>query len=162
MRVSRTGSSRLRELNGACAESTRTRHRCERPTSVSSPAEGGGCQPPPGWGCVYACTTRGSPRSAHHQGSFRHAEDAAGNHETLDLARPLIDLGDLRVAVVALHGKLLGVAVAAEDLDRLRGLPPGHLRREQLRLRTLLRVPAALLLQPCGAVHEQPSGVDLH
>src|SRR6266511_3420423 len=71
------------------------------------------------------------------------AEDRPGDHETLDLARPLVDLRDLGVAVVALDRELLGVAVAAQNLDRLRRLPARHLRREQLRLRALLRVPRA-------------------
>src|SRR4051794_26928767 len=90
------------------------------------------------------------------------AEDRARDHEPLDLARPLVDLRDLRVAVVALDRELLRVAVAAEDLDRLRRLAAGHLRGEELRLRALLRVRAALLLQPRGTQHEQPRGVDLH
>src|SRR5438132_14067877 len=51
-------------------------------------------------------------------------EDRPGDHEPLDLARPLVDLRDLRVAVVALNRKLLGVPVSAEDLDRLARLPP--------------------------------------
>src|SRR5438874_12003017 len=82
------------------------------------------------------------------------AEDRAGDHEPLDLARPLVDLGDLRVAVVALHRKLLRVAVAAEDLDGLPSLPPRGLRRKELSLRALLPVRPALLLQPCRPVDE--------
>src|SRR5262249_28823808 len=89
------------------------------------------------------------------------AEDRAGDDEPLDLARPLVDLGDLCVAVVPLHRELLRVPVAAEDLDGLRGLAPRHLRRVQLRLGALLRVGPALLLQPGGAVDEQARGVDL-
>ena len=50
------------------------------------------------------------------------AEQRPRDHEPLDLARALVDLGDLRVAVVALGRELLRVAVAAEDLDRLAGL----------------------------------------
>ena len=46
------------------------------------------------------------------------AEDPAGDHEPLDLARPLADLGQLGVAQVALDLVLLDVAVAAVDLDR--------------------------------------------
>src|SRR3954463_2066955 len=81
--------------------------------------------------------------------SLRQAEDRASDHEALDLARALVDLRDLRVAVVALDRKLLRVAVAAEHLDRLGGLAARHLGREQLRLRPLLGVPPALLLEPC-------------
>src|SRR5215218_1591198 len=65
------------------------------------------------------------------------AEDLARDHQALDLARALVDLRDLRVAVVALERELLRIPVAAEDLDRLRGLAARHLRREQLRLRAL-------------------------
>ena len=57
--------------------------------------------------------------------------DAADRRAPLDLARALVDLGDLRVAVVALDRELLRVAVAAEDLDRLRrsGGAPSPRRR---------------------------------
>src|SRR3712207_8938909 len=51
--------------------------------------------------------------------SLHDALPISRDHEPLDLARPLVDLGDLRVAVVALDGELLRVAVAAQDLDRL-------------------------------------------
>ena len=88
-------------------------------------------------------------------------EDLARDHEPLDLARALVDLGDLRVAVVALDRELLRVAVAAEDLDRLRGLAPRHLGREQLRLRALLGVRRAGRLQPRRPIDEQARGVDL-
>src|SRR5947208_12796135 len=88
-------------------------------------------------------------------------EDRARDHEPLDLARPLVDLGDLRVAVVALDRELLRVAVAAEDLDRLAGLAARHLGREELRLRAGLGVRPLRLLQPRGAVDEQTSSVDL-
>ena len=54
----------------------------------------------------------------------RQTENRACDHEALDLARALVDLGDLGVAVVALDRELLRVAVAAEDLDRLARLPP--------------------------------------
>src|SRR5439155_17390146 len=66
------------------------------------------------------------------------AEDRARDDDALDLARPFVDLGDLRVAVVALDGELLRVAVAAENLDRLRRLAARHLGREELRLRARL------------------------
>src|ERR671925_1043174 len=88
-------------------------------------------------------------------------EDRAGDHEPLDLTRPLVDLRDLRVAVVPLDRELLRVAVAAEDLDRLRRLAARHLGRIELRLRALLRVRPPLLLQPGGAVDEQAGGADL-
>src|SRR4051812_37859280 len=78
------------------------------------------------------------------------AKQGAGDHEPLDLGRALVDLGDLGVAVVALGRELLGVAVAAEDLDRLAGLAAGDPRCEQLRLRSLDGVRAPGVLQSCG------------
>src|SRR5919205_3803594 len=88
-------------------------------------------------------------------------EDRPRDDDALDLARALVDLGDLRVAVVALDRELLRVPVAAEDLDRLAGLPAGRLGGEELRLRALLAVRPALLPEPRGAVDEQARGVDL-
>src|SRR5215210_321630 len=88
-------------------------------------------------------------------------EDRARDHEALNLARSLVDLGDLRVAVEALDRELLRVAVPAEHLDRLAGLAARHLGREQLRLRALLGVRSTLLLQPRRAVDEQARRVDL-
>src|SRR5207253_8009311 len=95
------------------------------------------------------------------QSPLRQAEDRARDHEALDLARPLVDLGDLRVSVVALDRELLRVAVAAEDLDRLGRLTPGHLRGEQLRLRPRLGMRLPTLLQLGSSVDEQARGVDL-
>ena len=65
---------------------------------------------------------RGSAPAGSGATPHRLAEQRAGDHEPLDLARALVDLGDLGVAVVALGRELLRVAVAAEDLDRLAGL----------------------------------------
>src|ERR671927_2030609 len=88
-------------------------------------------------------------------------EDRPRDDDALDLARPLVDLGDLRVPVVALDRELLRVAVAAEDLDRLRRLPPRRLRGEKLRLRAQLRVRLAVLLRDGRAIDEQARRVDL-
>src|SRR5207253_1870951 len=93
--------------------------------------------------------------------ALREAEDRARDHEALDLARALVDLRDLRVAVIALDRELFRVAVAAEDLDRLGGLPARRLRGEELRLRALLAVRQALLAAPGGPVDEQACRVDL-
>src|SRR5437764_950826 len=82
------------------------------------------------------------------------SEDRARDHEAVDLARPFVDLRDLGVAVIALDRKLLRVPVATENLDRLAGLAPRHLRREQLRLRAGLGVRLTLLLQPRRAIDE--------
>src|SRR4051795_4017664 len=83
------------------------------------------------------------------------------DHEPLDLARALVDLGHLRVAVVALGRELLRVAVAAEDLDRLARPLARDPAREQLRLRTLDRVRMARLLQARRAPDERARGLDL-
>src|SRR5919197_6299561 len=93
--------------------------------------------------------------------AHRFAEQRAGDDEALDLAGALVDLRDLGVAVVALGGELLRVAVAAEHLDRLAGLAPGHGAGEQLRLRALDRVRAAGLLEPRRAPCERARRLDL-
>src|SRR4051794_41201703 len=80
------------------------------------------------------------------------SQQATGNHQPLDLAGALVELGDLGVAVVALDGELLRVAVAAEDLDRLAGLASRDRGGEQLGLRALDGVRAARLLEPRGSV----------
>src|SRR5437764_3891389 len=89
------------------------------------------------------------------------AEDRAGDHEPLDLARALVDLGDLGVAVIALGRELLRVAVTAEDLDRLAGLAAGDGRGEELGLRTLDRVQAPRVLEASGAPGQRPGRLDL-
>src|SRR6266508_520919 len=79
------------------------------------------------------CASRGHrpPRSLDRQ------PKATTDHEALDLARPLADLEDLRVAIETGHGGGVDEAVAAEDLRRLsrrgnrrlRGVELGHRRR---------------------------------
>src|SRR3954447_11494571 len=68
--------------------------------------------------------------------------------EPLDLGGALVDLGDLGVAVVALHRELAGVAVAAEHLDRVPGHLAGDLRGKQLGRGALEGVRAAGGLGP--------------
>src|SRR5207302_8905345 len=58
---------------------------------------------------------------------LRRAHDLARDHHSLDLGRPLVDLGDLGVAEVALVRILLYVPRTAEGLHRLRRRP--HRRR---------------------------------
>src|SRR4051794_722773 len=89
------------------------------------------------------------------------SQEAAGDDQALDLARALVELGDLRVAVVALGGELAGVAVAAEDLDRLAGLAARDGGGEELGLRALDGVRAAGLLQAGGAVGQRAGALDL-
>src|SRR5215469_16139511 len=62
---------------------------------------------------------RKSSANAGEKKRARLAQHLAGDHEPLDLLRPLVDLRDLRVAHEALDRVLLDVAVAAQDLYRL-------------------------------------------
>src|SRR3990172_8166474 len=90
------------------------------------------------------------------------AQQLPRNHEPLDLARPLADFAQLRVAEHPLDRVVLDVSVAPVDLDRLRGHPHRRLAREQLPHRGLLLERQALILPPRRAVHEQPRRLDLH
>ena len=49
------------------------------------------------------------------------AQHVGGDDDALNFAGAFVDFGDARVAVVPLDAVLDGVAVAAEDLDRLVG-----------------------------------------
>src|ERR1700750_745730 len=86
-------------------------------------------------------------------------QQCARYDEALDLRRALVDLGDLGVAVVALGRELLRVPVAAEDLDRLAGLAARDGGGEQLRLRALDAVRAAVLLQARRAPGQRAGGL---
>src|SRR5947209_7673273 len=79
--------------------------------------------------------------------------ELAGDQQALDLARPLPDLQDLRVAVEPGDGGLLHEAVAAVDLDGLAGAGHRDFGRVQLRDGRLRLVRPALLLQPRRLVH---------
>src|SRR5919204_2855992 len=159
MRVRRTGSSRRRRLTRGRSGRTlsaRNRNARVRMIAVSSIAVGGGCCPHPG-GDARAYTylrLRG-------ERPLRQPEDRARDDEPLNLARPLVDLRDLRVPVVALDRKLLRVAVTAENLDCFGRLPARHLRGEELRLRPRLGMGFALMLQPSSPINEESCGVDL-
>src|SRR5699024_7213520 len=63
---------------------------------------------------------------------FLLAENVAGDNDALDLTRALVDLGDLGIAHHALNRVILGVAVAAVDLDCLGGDLHGSFGGEQL------------------------------
>ena len=54
-------------------------------------------------------------------------EQLVRDHDALDLARALVDLRDLGVAIVPLCREVLDVAVAAKDLHALLGGAVGHL-----------------------------------
>src|SRR4051812_11345104 len=88
-------------------------------------------------------------------------EHLVGDHHLLDLAGALVDLGDGGVAEVALDVVLLGVAVAAMDLQRLVGDALRHLGGEELGLRRLEGVALAAVLGPGRLPGEEAGGVDL-
>ena len=77
------------------------------------PADG-----PPGRGPLTGPPRRSARRPRAVESDDPQPQDPARDHEPLDLARPLPDLGELRVAQEALDLVLLDVAVAAVDLDR--------------------------------------------
>src|SRR3954447_25116803 len=60
----------------------------------------------------------------------RSCEELARHDQALDLVCALIDLGDLGVAVEALDLDAADVAHAAVDLDSVRGMRDGGVRRE--------------------------------
>src|SRR6185295_19117593 len=60
--------------------------------------------------------------------------EVACDEQALDLAGAFVDLRDAGVAVVALDGIVLEVAVAAVDLDRVRADLLGELGSEELGL----------------------------
>src|SRR5436190_6737920 len=101
-------------------------------------------------GCAtgFCALARGLPR------------EVARDDEPLDLARPLVDLRDARVAVVSLDRIVAKVAIAAMDLDRLGTHPLGELRGVELGLRCFGEARLA------GAAHarcvkdQQARGVD--
>src|SRR4051794_20567721 len=91
------------------------------------------------------------------------ARDRSGDHQSLNLRRPLEDRVDLRVAVHPLDGVFARVPVAAEDLDRALGRPDCDLARLELRHRALGVVEVlASATHPGGAPDEEAGGVDLH
>src|SRR5436190_19702202 len=74
-------------------------------------------------------------------------QDLFRDDELHDLAGSLIDLCDLRVAVVALGGKVFQVSVAAEDLDAIAARLDGDIARKELRFRRREDVILARVLQ---------------
>src|SRR6266550_3583055 len=88
-------------------------------------------------------------------------QDLFRDDELHDLAGSLIDLGDLRVAVVTLGREVFQISVAPEDLHAIAaGLHP-HVAREELRLPRREDVVLARVLHRGGAPREQTSRVDL-
>src|SRR5687768_1985536 len=88
-----------------------------------------------------ACTTRDRPRvrprsncracmsppSRRGKEIVLVLQQRRSNHQALDLAGALVNLGDLRVAKMPLDREVGQIAVAAEDLHRLLGGAVGHL-----------------------------------
>src|SRR4051812_6553277 len=88
-------------------------------------------------------------------------EDPAGDHEPLDVARALADLGELRVAQEAPDRVVLDVAVAAMEQQRRVRRSAGDLRRVELRLRGREPVVPSLVAQPRRPIDEGPGRLDL-
>src|SRR6476661_9386377 len=87
-------------------------------------------------------------------------EQLSRDHDSLDLRRPFVDLRDLGIAEIALDGVVLHVAVAAEQLDRLRRDPHRRLAREELAHRTVERRRAAVVLECGRRVQDRTRGGD--
>src|SRR5215470_15419008 len=87
-------------------------------------------------------------------------EQAARDHEALDLARAFVDLHDARVAVVALDGVLLHVAVAAVDLYRLVRDPRRGLGRVELGHRGFAAEGLLRVALPRGVADQESRALD--
>src|SRR5256885_12199754 len=92
-------------------------------------------------------------------GSF--LQDLFRDDELHDLAGPLVDLGDLRVAVMPLGGEVFQISVAAEDLDAIAAGLDRDVAREELRLGGGEDVILARVLHGGGAPREQTRRPDL-
>src|ERR1700730_11021851 len=96
------------------------------------------------------------PRSAASTGCIAGSVlgDVAGDDEALDVAGALVDLAHPDVAVDALDREIGDIAVAAMDLDRVRGDALGHLGGEELGHRGLFD--AGLTgIAPCRGVENE-------
>src|SRR5579863_6721200 len=82
------------------------------------------------------------------------AEQLARDDDVLHLGRPLVDLGDLGVAVVAFGGELGRVSVPTQDLQAFVGVLARGGRCEQLRLGRCIDRRRALVAQPCRAIEQ--------
>src|SRR5688572_17062177 len=82
-------------------------------------------------------------------------EEAPRDDEALDLARALVDLGDLRIPVISLHREVLQVPGSTMDLDGLRRGAVRSLRGVKLRHRGLPRVRHAGIAHRRGLPHEE-------
>src|SRR5258708_32045558 len=89
------------------------------------------------------------------------AEQVIGDDALLDLRRALEDLGEPRIAPVALDGVQGRVARAAEDLQRLGGYALGHFGGEELHHRRLLVAAPLLVDLVAHEIHELACRLDL-
>ena len=92
----------------------------------------------------------------HGEGLFLKYElvlsaDRTGNNHTLGLVGAFVDLGNLCIAHHALYRILSAVAVAAEDLNRVRRHRHRRIRSEFLRHRRFFAV--GQMLRPYGTLH---------
>src|SRR5438477_1076765 len=88
-------------------------------------------------------------------------EDFLRDDELHDLAGPLVDLGYLRIAVVALGRKVFQIAIAPEDLHAIAAGFDRDVAREELRLGSGEDVILARVLQSRRAPGQQAGSVDL-
>src|SRR5229473_3137919 len=92
---------------------------------------------------------------------LRLAEQMIGDDALLDLRRALEDLGEPRIAPIALDGVQGRVACAAEHLQRLGGHPLGHLGGKELHHRRLLVAAPLLVDLVADEVHQLARRLDL-
>src|SRR5215472_4416067 len=88
------------------------------------------------------------------------SQDPGGNDQTLDFARPFVDFGDARVAVVALYRILAAVAVAAVNLNGFVRDARGHFARKQFGDSGVHAEACTSVLFPCGFAVEHAGCVN--
>jgi len=88
-------------------------------------------------------------------------QNPRSDHQSLNLARPLVDFRDARVAIRSLDGIFAAVAVAAVDLNGLMRDSGRHLARKKLRDGRLHAEPHSRVLFPSGLAYEEARRLDL-
>src|SRR6266496_3727459 len=89
-------------------------------------------------------------------GRLSSSQGASRYDHSLYFGSPLVNLGYLRVAVIALYRIALGIAVSAVDLDGLARYPCRNLRCEQLSHRPLRGIRPAVFHARCRALGQVP------
>src|SRR5262249_27260639 len=87
-------------------------------------------------------------------------QQAPGDEQSPDFARAAADQGERRVPVVALDGKVLRIAVPAEDLHRIEADLDGGVACKDLRHRDLEIAALAAVLLARGRIRQQTGGLD--